>query len=245
MTPAQKLRMVADSTRLGSSFALQACGSRTRTGRRSASTLRRASRCSMPARSPLATFIEPLERLGLPYCITGSVAASVYGEPRLTADIDVVLSTTRASSRRMSTSLCALRCTPGRASPPHRSGGQPRLDRATRIRDPAQARIPARWRPGQACTRHPLHPRRDRSRSYVPRKRSRAPRGAGAVGEVRSAEALNARTLFTRTACPRFSVSVCPLSPRRPETAKGVEHSLHPLSISPAFRPTVGLPVNR
>ena len=45
----------------------------------------------MPARSPLAPFLEPLERLGFPYCITGSVAASVYGEPRLTADIDVVL----------------------------------------------------------------------------------------------------------------------------------------------------------
>jgi hypothetical protein len=45
----------------------------------------------MPAPSPVAPFIEPLERLGLPYCITGSVAASVYGEPRLTADIDVVL----------------------------------------------------------------------------------------------------------------------------------------------------------
>ena len=45
----------------------------------------------MPAPSPFAPFIEPLERLGIPYCITGSVAASVYGEPRLTADIDVVL----------------------------------------------------------------------------------------------------------------------------------------------------------
>ena len=45
----------------------------------------------MPVPSPLAPFIEPLERLGLPYCITGSVAASIYGEPRLTADIDVVL----------------------------------------------------------------------------------------------------------------------------------------------------------
>lgn len=45
----------------------------------------------MPVPSPLAPFIEPLERLGLPYCVTGSVAASVYGEPRLTADIDVVL----------------------------------------------------------------------------------------------------------------------------------------------------------
>lgn len=40
---------------------------------------------------PLAPFLGPLETLGLPYCITGSVAASVYGEPRLTADIDVVL----------------------------------------------------------------------------------------------------------------------------------------------------------
>lgn len=45
----------------------------------------------MPAPSPLASFIEPLERLALPYCITGSVAASVYGEPRLTADIDLIL----------------------------------------------------------------------------------------------------------------------------------------------------------
>ena len=45
----------------------------------------------MPAPSPFAPFIDPLERLGVPYCITGSVAASVYGEPRLTADIDVVL----------------------------------------------------------------------------------------------------------------------------------------------------------
>lgn len=45
----------------------------------------------MPVPSPLAPFIEPLERLDLPYCITGSVAASIYGEPRLTADVDVVL----------------------------------------------------------------------------------------------------------------------------------------------------------
>ena len=40
---------------------------------------------------PLAPFMLPIERLALPYCITGSVAASVYGEPRLTADIDIVL----------------------------------------------------------------------------------------------------------------------------------------------------------
>lgn len=45
----------------------------------------------MPAPDLFAPFLGPLERLGLRYCITGSVAASVYGEPRLTADIDVVL----------------------------------------------------------------------------------------------------------------------------------------------------------
>jgi hypothetical protein len=45
----------------------------------------------MPAPEPLAPFLDPLEALGFPYCVTGSVAASVYGEPRLTADIDVVL----------------------------------------------------------------------------------------------------------------------------------------------------------
>ena len=52
---------------------------------------KRAGRCCMPGPDPLAPFLEPLERLGLPYCVTGSVAASVYGEPRLTADIDIVL----------------------------------------------------------------------------------------------------------------------------------------------------------
>ena len=46
---------------------------------------------SLGAPSPLAPFVDPLERLGLPYCVTRSVAASVYGEPRLTADIDVIL----------------------------------------------------------------------------------------------------------------------------------------------------------
>jgi len=36
----------------------------------------------MPAPDPLAPFVDPLERLGLSYCVTGSVAASIYGEPR-------------------------------------------------------------------------------------------------------------------------------------------------------------------
>lgn len=37
------------------------------------------------------TFIRPLISTGLPYAVTGSVAAMVFGEPRLTNDIDLVL----------------------------------------------------------------------------------------------------------------------------------------------------------
>jgi hypothetical protein len=44
----------------------------------------------MPGREPYWAFIERFEAAGLPYCITGSVAATVYGEMRFTADIDVV-----------------------------------------------------------------------------------------------------------------------------------------------------------
>jgi len=36
-------------------------------------------------------FVSPLEELGVEYMITGSIAAIFYGEPRLTHDIDLVL----------------------------------------------------------------------------------------------------------------------------------------------------------
>lgn len=36
-------------------------------------------------------FIEPLERFGLSYMVTGGVASVVYGDPRFTRDVDVVL----------------------------------------------------------------------------------------------------------------------------------------------------------
>jgi hypothetical protein len=45
----------------------------------------------MPLPEPLRFFIEPLEGLALPYAVTGSVAASFYGEPRSTYDVDIVL----------------------------------------------------------------------------------------------------------------------------------------------------------
>jgi hypothetical protein len=40
---------------------------------------------------PLDAFIGPLEEMEIPYCVTGSVAAGVYGEPRTTRGIDLVL----------------------------------------------------------------------------------------------------------------------------------------------------------
>ncbi len=40
------------------------------------------------------TFIHPLHDHGIRYIITGSVASMVYGEPRLTNDVDVVLDMT-------------------------------------------------------------------------------------------------------------------------------------------------------
>jgi len=36
-------------------------------------------------------FIEPLERLGVRYMVTGGVASVVYGDPRFTRDVGVVL----------------------------------------------------------------------------------------------------------------------------------------------------------
>jgi len=36
-------------------------------------------------------FIDKLNNLQIPYMVTGSVASIVYGEPRLTHDIDIVL----------------------------------------------------------------------------------------------------------------------------------------------------------
>ncbi|NUM88686.1 MAG: hypothetical protein HUU37_05745 [Bdellovibrionales bacterium] len=39
----------------------------------------------------LAVFLAPLEKSGIPYFVTGSIASIFYGEPRLTHDIDIVI----------------------------------------------------------------------------------------------------------------------------------------------------------
>lgn len=56
----------------------------------SAGSIRRSSM----AATPFAVLIEVtslLERLGIPYLIGGSIASSVYGIPRTTADLDLVI----------------------------------------------------------------------------------------------------------------------------------------------------------
>ncbi|MGB0678331.1 MAG: hypothetical protein ACPGUV_01550 [Polyangiales bacterium] len=49
----------------------------------------------MPALEELlGVFLRPLNALGLPYMVTGSVAGVFYGEPRITHDVDLVLQLT-------------------------------------------------------------------------------------------------------------------------------------------------------
>jgi len=45
----------------------------------------------VPDRSLFEPFIVRLERLGIPYFVTGSTAGILYGEPRLTHDVDIVV----------------------------------------------------------------------------------------------------------------------------------------------------------
>jgi hypothetical protein len=47
-------------------------------------------RLAMESSELLRTVTEILERLGIPYLVTGSVATIYYGEPRLTVDIDTL-----------------------------------------------------------------------------------------------------------------------------------------------------------
>jgi hypothetical protein len=55
----------------------------------------------------LGRFASPLVALGLPYMITGGAAAIVYGEPRLTNDLDVVLRMTPGDATEVATAFAA------------------------------------------------------------------------------------------------------------------------------------------
>jgi hypothetical protein len=49
----------------------------------------------------LLQFTEPLDRAGLPYTIVGSVASSIYGEPRATNDLDLVIQMTKSEAAKL------------------------------------------------------------------------------------------------------------------------------------------------
>ncbi|MDD2762741.1 MAG: hypothetical protein PHE83_02070 [Opitutaceae bacterium] len=49
----------------------------------------------------LFQFIDPLERRAIPYALVGSVASSIYGEPRATNDLDVVIQIGANDARRL------------------------------------------------------------------------------------------------------------------------------------------------
>jgi hypothetical protein len=53
------------------------------------------------APSLIGLFVTPLNRAGIEYMVTGGLAAVVYGHPRLTLDVDLVISLTpRGAFRR-------------------------------------------------------------------------------------------------------------------------------------------------
>ena len=56
----------------------------------------------MPEHNPFLIFIRPLNRIGIRYFTTGSVASIFYGEPRLTHDIDLVLKIGKKQLREFS-----------------------------------------------------------------------------------------------------------------------------------------------
>lgn len=52
------------------------------------------SGCFMQRPEPFLVFLKPLNNLEIPYMITGSTAAIIYGEPRLTHVIDIIVDLT-------------------------------------------------------------------------------------------------------------------------------------------------------
>lgn len=66
----------------------------------------------MPEAEPFLLFTRRLNELGLPYMVSGSVAAIYYGEPRLTNDIDIVLVLRGDDIERFAASIPCVECGP-------------------------------------------------------------------------------------------------------------------------------------
>jgi hypothetical protein len=56
----------------------------------------------MTGASLITLFVRPLNQLRIPYMVTGGVASVVYGEPRFTRDIDLVIALRPQDARRFS-----------------------------------------------------------------------------------------------------------------------------------------------
>lgn len=54
-----------------------------------------------------AIFIDKLDEIKIDYFVTGSVASIVYGEPRLTNDIDIVISLDEHDAGKISNAFLA------------------------------------------------------------------------------------------------------------------------------------------
>jgi hypothetical protein len=52
-------------------------------------------------------FLHPFNSIDVPYMITGAVASTIYGEPRLTQDIDLVLDLDRSAVPRLTAAFLA------------------------------------------------------------------------------------------------------------------------------------------
>jgi hypothetical protein len=66
----------------------------------------------VPDADLIELFVEPLNRAGLTYMVTGSVASMLYAEPRLTADVDVVARVTDPERLRSAFASPAYYCPP-------------------------------------------------------------------------------------------------------------------------------------
>ncbi len=55
----------------------------------------------MPETDLVLLFTRPLDRAGLSYFVTGSIAGMIYGEPRLTMDVDLVLVLPQAGIKKL------------------------------------------------------------------------------------------------------------------------------------------------
>ncbi|HZM15789.1 MAG TPA: hypothetical protein VFE28_07290 [Candidatus Krumholzibacteria bacterium] len=59
----------------------------------------------MPPLEPFLVFTQKLNDLGFPYMVSGSVAATFYGEPRLTNDVDIIVVMKRQDVRALETAF--------------------------------------------------------------------------------------------------------------------------------------------